>query len=729
MADFVSILKNNWKINQTLGGYGPLCSLVSLYDLIFDSNDDTSSYDSYRISSTGSWISGIKLDHDIICYNSSVYNTTGDVIKTNKLNFLNYGLDICPARFDPAAKYYKLSTTVGTVTSELKIFDKSAALYPSSTLNFEGLPWDSVDPDSTADLTYTPISLGIGGPGVQLNTTLQLAETDPIFNATIKQDGLTSYTKIALNTNNYKTWQIIGFFIDDINSKIDTLSYIELRTLLHEYKEVLKYCYVWLKVRYFGDYINQDDFEQELNMNASVQHKNINVSSSGDFNRYEKSLVSTDKSKADAHRPYIPKTVPSFDILSDSIYPGYKYSDDTDVNSVITTVISKTSFTDNDPTNIGTLQTTPVNTVFTDTEGTANEIQDHTLDSLTHPGYFDPESRMTPSEYDHKPVLVPKDGNIITDGRIMSPTIDEIWTYIKRLVDGRINDNTALPTDISAPRSQTTNKRITEDILPVPAKNFRIYDKLNVSRVGDPLETTIINTDEFTTREKLVIKSYINAPEGIVLNQYDQVLRISEVVVGATGKTDRDITNFTPWQENPAEYEDVRDSNAIQPDKINTATLQTSSLWGPRVQPLSIREIEALLKEAKLNIISVAKFVKENFAVTGSLGRELNTSNEIQKARGSLYQLHKDYNFKIDDPNTVFGMTDGQITLPVGETRNLDGFILGKSKTTNNDYYGQSSEVPVEANSYGSSEVYLAADGTWRALWSHVRIPIVSEEF
>lgn len=731
--DFVAIQKNPWKITQTLNGFGPVCSLVSLYDLIFNSDDDTSSYDSYRISASGAWVSGLKLDHDIICYNSGVYNTAGDVIKTNKENFLNYGLDICPVKFDPAAKAHDLVVSYVNsknqqVNSTLKVRDKAAALYPSSSVMFEGFAWDSVDPDSTAELTYTPVSVGIGSSGTQLSTTFQLSETDPIFNATIKQDGLTSYTKIALSTNNYKTWQIIGHFIEDINSQIDTLLYPDLRTLLHNYKDALRYCYVWVKTRYFADYINPNSFTQDLTTESDVQHRNLNVSASGDFNRYEKNVVSTDESKASAHRPYIPKTVPSVDLLSDAIFPGYKFDDETDVQTVIDGVIKKTAFSDKDDSAIGQLQTTPVNTLYTDAEGTSNEPSDHLLDSLSHPGYYDPESRMTAAEYDHKPTLVPKNGNVVTDGRIMSPTIDEIWVYIKRLVDGRLNDDTASDPDVSRPKAETSQRKITEDLLPVAPKNFRISDKLNVTRIGDPLDTTIINTDNSTVREKLVIKSYINSPEGLSLDQYAQLKLISDAIIGPN-ETSHGIAQLTPWQENPASYDEIRDSNAIQPDTVNVTLLQKDATWGPRPNPLSMREVEALLKQAKLNMISLARFMKENLTVTGGLGRELNGTDPTKKAQGGLYQLHKDYNFKVDDPNTIFGATDGGLSLPVGETRAASGSILGRSKAAANDYYGQSPEIPTGRNEAGSSEVYLAADGTWRALWTHVRVPIVTEEF
>jgi len=732
----IIIQKNPWKVNQTLNGFGPICSLVSVYDLIFDANDDSASYDGYRISPTGVLSSGMSMDHDIICYNSSVYQTNGEVIKTSLDNFLNYGIDICPAKFDPSAKTAKKTISFTHPLSNLPInevmtfSDKASALYPTSTITFEGSRWNTLDLTSTSDLTYSPVSLGIGGSGSSATTTFQISETDPVFNATIKQDGLTSYTKIALGTNNFKTWQIIGHFIPDILTRVEALAtYESLRELLHFYKDALKHCYVWIKLRYFADYINQDEFEQDLNPNSDVKHKNIIVSATGDYNRYDGRLNSTEESKPTSHRPYIPKTVPSLDLLSDKIYEGYDYNNDLDRESTLSNVISQTTFTDSDSTSIGQLQTTPVNQVFTENEGTVNEETDHQKDSLTHPGYFDPESRMVPAEYDHKPVLLSKDGNLITDGRILSPTVDELWVYIKRLVDGRLNDDTALSSDSGVPRSTTANRKITEDLLPVAPKNFKIYDKNDVERLGDPLDTTIMDTGSGITREKLVISSYINAPEGLSLSQYDQLLRISEAIIGTTGKNTKNISNFAPWQTNPSSYEDIRDSNPVQPDMLNTGTLQSSQLWGPRSQPLSLREVEALLKQAKLNMISLARFMKENFSITGGLGRELNITDESKKARGAMYQFHKDYNFKVDDPNTVFGGVNGNVELPLNETRDVEGLIVGKSKSLDNNYYGQSSEIPNEPNSFGSSEVYLAADGTWRTLWSHVRVPIVSEEY
>jgi hypothetical protein len=43
--------------------------------------------------------------------------------------------------------------------------------------------------------------------------------------------------------------------------------------------------------------------------------------------------------------------------------------------------------------------------------------------------------------------------------------------------------------------------------------------------------------------------------------------------------------------------------------------------------------------------------------------------------------------------------------------------------------YGVTNVLPEKANDYSSADVYLAADGNWRYIFDHVRLPILKEEF
>lgn len=150
--------------------------------------------------------------------------------------------------------------------------------------------------------------------------------------------------------------------------------------------------------------------------------------------------------------------------------------------------------------------------------------------------------------------------------------------------------------------------------------------------------------------------------------------------------------------------------------------------WSPRKNPLSLRELESRVMNAKYNIIANFRFLKENFAITGGLGKRMNTGDLTKAAGGSLYQMHRDYNMKIDDPNTVYNpdgvLPEGKAVSPVGET-----FGIGLKKETDTDYYGASAELPDANGDFGSADVYMAADGTWRYLFDHVRLPILDETY
>ena len=125
------------------------------------------------------------------------------------------------------------------------------------------------------------------------------------------------------------------------------------------------------------------------------------------------------------------------------------------------------------------------------------------------------------------------------------------------------------------------------------------------------------------------------------------------------------------------------------------------------------------MKMNRYNIMKTNLFLKENFAVTGGLGRKARSDSAQDKAAGSLYQLHKDYNYDIDDPNTVLDTTINEFN-PTNPKPNA---VL---QTDNEGDYGSSEELKDSSREFSSAETYLAGDGTWRSIREHSRAVVLT---
>ena len=134
----------------------------------------------------------------------------------------------------------------------------------------------------------------------------------------------------------------------------------------------------------------------------------------------------------------------------------------------------------------------------------------------------------------------------------------------------------------------------------------------------------------------------------------------------------------------------------------------------------------------KYNIITQARFVKENFAVTGGLGKRNgeNPDDMSNFASGSLYQLHKNYNFDVANPNTFYNVAGTSTgfdndNLSVGARAELDDddWRTPEQKASGHiryvENYGTSKALSEDQEKYSSSDVYLSA--WWR--WWRCRFP------
>ena len=127
----------------------------------------------------------------------------------------------------------------------------------------------------------------------------------------------------------------------------------------------------------------------------------------------------------------------------------------------------------------------------------------------------------------------------------------------------------------------------------------------------------------------------------------------------------------------------------------------------------------------------------ETFGVTGQFGKVV--KDTYNSAAGSLYQFHKDYNFHVDTPNTWFNQNgdgtpekgtsivlDDPTKTPVG-LENLVGKNISVKKFAAN--YGKNENFVEDPEKVSASDVYLAADGTWRYVFDQVRVPVLKSRF
>ena len=686
-----------------------------------------------------------------------------------------------------------------------------------------------------------------------------------------------------------------------------------------EIQEVLQDIYVWVKATFFADYISPDEFNQDLNQDADVVHNNLMLSSKGDFNRYDLTVApenvltnlsqftNTDlfgsvffenntivdseairlKERSENRRPYIPKTIPSLDLLSAEIIdPRTIYSPTGQPTSQVE-LYQKLSLTGmsifyamnpnekqdspehqhyeairtniakwlihvdtikNEQKNvIGALQLEPIDRLnaFRIITTEANRDQsavpwgpNDVIPQLYHPGYYDPETRIFPgsyridtnpgtgeliinkgaldraTEYSHTPTVIPKDGNIITDGRILSPTIDELWQYIKRLVDGRpadfniigetkaYNQFNDFGTFIPA-IEQTENPKDTR--LPI-AQNFRFVNDIKernvgqydfIQKIGDPLsvkvvktlenQSVIVNTvPEFPAAdnsERLVVDYFINIPDNFSYSIFDSLVRFGNHVTTFDSKENnsfnpnagkRSIDNFTAWmQTRVGDYatqlvEDDSDNNSSDSKNKRLKqheTVSYRSSWGPRLKPYSLRELELADNQLKYNLITLARYLEANFALTSDMGKRYENDTQFDEAindlfvrrgsaaHGTLYQFHKYYNQNVQNPNTVFAREKNSKT-----TKNNFGYsaefsdtnwiieydknkinVIKKERklgpnsskfessqmTTDRAYYGIDDNLDLRTDRYSSEDVYLSASGEWRYKFDRVRIPVL----
>jgi hypothetical protein len=564
---------------------------------------------------------------------------------------------------------------------------------------------------------------------------------------------------------------------------------------------LLKNTFVWVRAPFYADYIKPDDFEQSLTPESKVVHNELMLSGAGDFKKYDMSITQDatlfgkdiDDNKnvsqyglgaksttanidalglSELSMPYIPKTSPTVDIYTsklldeEKLLQGIKgtneHKDPTNYSSKISLLKGSTQiqkFLDEKVSgNDMIIRGLPVAAINRDN---AVKPENTSPESLIPPNWFDPENRYSDEYYSKMtkfPTVVPKDGNLYVDGRIIGPTIDEIWIMLKKLTGGRLSDDhsdtRATELDIGIPvgtsnHSNNTDTTMTE--VPDSEFNFKIDD--GTPKYGDPIDfkydVNVDDTDKSNLyHQKLEITKFVNQNDTITYPVYSSLKLLSGSIVKNTGDgnccikkdgegeitTNRGITSFTAWKDISKDSGDVIEDNASVNDE--------DTFWGPRKSaPYSLRELEAMIKGNKYNIITQARFVKENFAVTGGLGKRTNPEGEKYNfASGSIYQMHQNYNFDVAKPNTFYN-NDGTDTgfdsdsKTCGARAVIDDPDMRTFEQRRDGHiryveeYGKSDTLSLNPEKFSSQDVYLSAAGDWRYVSDHVRIPILRGEW
>ena len=762
MAESTVIDRKTWKVWMSSTPTNPQATLHSLYDLLTNGemlystqNADTTSF------------VGADLGHDILIYKNDLYFTSGQLNQTKAFSMWElYGIDLNCPNYDKRNKplTYKLDDTKITALKDCDfyIYDKSAAIIPATIEGFHndsnvtGLAaWDN---GSTQDWSQYSKMFTVGSQDRAAslsNADIILCAKDTVFQSSmIFESGKDAYTQLYLNS----TKNVIDFIkrclekhITGNSSVIKNLeqyysSYDELLTALCNDEQVaylLKHIYIWVKAPFAADYVRPEDFDQNLNKDSNVIHKNIYARvSTGDFNRYAETAGQDEEASS---KMYIPKNAPLKDYVSS------KYTSEGDTTAE--TMENLIADADSPESDIGSVFTEPIK------DTTNLVLNGSTTTDLTPPQFFDPESRRAPETYNRVPAIIPKGGNSVADSRIISPTIDELWYIIKKNISGRPSDTATvvgedfaksyaspekgeIGSDRKGNKSRATRVNDKDTTL-TEVQNPFIFEYNNELRMGDPVDFEIIPSYYYNEAGELVENSDAGLSITEFFSQPDETVYVDFAdVITDTGTLER-------WVES-ADYIPLKE--VAIPGIETESKIGKVSAWLPRSAPLSMRELESRILGNKYEIIKNYRYITTNFGIVGALGLIRKDDNGNIINGGSLYQFHKDYNFNHFNPNTHFNMNgigekayddDGNWNTKSGLdaefsdiTNEEDSLLLYNSTELKKskrpllvENYGKSKYLDENGEEYSGADIYLSAIGDWRYKAEHLRASILRSRY
>lgn len=643
-------LSQEWKQAFLKNDYESFSQKVSLYDLLFYKKDGTNHYLRVTLSNTGeNYFYGYNLNHSIIALDLNYVNTSddyyhiykydidtddNDIIQHSKKITISFALP----SFDKRAKPIfltkdNINDIIGddATANSLSTFIKNAM--PTSLLesdyfysiqNSSGYSYAPgikiYDFDAIQNVSYIDsfslksiftIDNEILNVKMPKNTNFDftLCAEDTQFEKKYLSEYseyFKAYSSLAININSSFWKNLFCEYYCFENSKINlyTLSSDgSFATLTPLVEYLLKNCYILVKCPFFADYVNYEDFGQNLSKNANVIHQNLMLSSTSDFNRFDNN--SDDNiDDTSSTRPYLPTTIPSIDRFASDLLE--KYSLDYIIN-----IESK-----KEDSNIGYLQTQ----TFENYDENARNSTMKKNSSTLAPLWFDPDSRSEASDYNDIPVFMPKNGNLYVDGRIISRTIDELWEAIKRLESGRDSDSLISNKDeIGYPYNDEDLYQTSSDTR-MSLKKMKFISSDNKNKIGDPTYITYSDSKILTFR----VEEWVNDPQKIKYNLIDE------------------IKHLYGWDFS------VEDS-LITVTKALEA-VGTLEEYAPSENPYSLRELESLLRGLQYNLAYLTIYLTKNFARVGQLG-EIKNKDTFNESAGTLYQLHR--NFKNDTDNNA----------------------------------------------------------------------------
>ena len=719
---------------------------------------------------------GSKLKHNLVILNENVY--AASVFNGNFEQCYRYALDISPATFDKRAKTrvekIDVRETLGITANftqldpkiEFYVQDKDAALYPTDikTSFAVNSTWKAYfrnvsslsDQDTTVSYRVDEMfTASVDTDASPSTSDIYVRDTDEVFTATmVFEDGKKAYTSVGVNRTIKILKLILGAIYFNSNKSQDLVSLSEYINTLNEAqrenifsllinakigdKPLLSYIYLWVKAPFCADYIDPEDFNQDLNQDADVVHRNLLLANNynsvrNNFNRYNEDTDYIGKASNDMlekmSRPYCPMTSPMKDILSEKLMLLSGVSG----SSIREKAQKLLEDSLKDDSIIGSVLVSPKGTDVTD------------LARFTPFTFYDPESREEADYYNELgklPTLIGRDGNLTTDGRIMSPTIDELWYIIYKTILGHSNESSNV---ISFPKSNNYGSGDTS--LFEATKEYKWTDDEAGNVKGNPL-SFLFKTNDKGEVNGIDVDEWVANPDEHFINVHTQIQRIST-----------DITKF--FDEQNPDIEHSRDIFHTGDDIAlgNSATHTKDEItakdreYGPRNVPLSLRELEAAMMGIKYNVDNNFIFDSKTYAVTGMFGKVEKDEKGVIIAGGSLYQMHRDYNANVTNPNTVFKMgadnngnngrdaTFGDLNNQKEYHKNkVKVYLLDKKNKRTNiektsgmpllvENYGKSITLASEQGEYTGSDVYMAADGTWRYKAEHMRTPILRSRY
>lgn len=719
---------------------------------------------------------GSKLDHNLVILNENVY--AASVFNGNFEQFYRYALDVSPATFDKRSKTrvekIDLKEALGIDASftqseseiEFYVQDKAAALYPTDikTVFAVNSTWKAyfrnVSILANRDVTTSyrvdeMFTASVDTDASPSSSDIYVRDTDEVFTATmVFEDGKKAYTTVGVNRTERILQLILGAILFNSNKSQNLVSLRDylagitkaqrenLFSLLVNAKigdkPLLSYVYLWVKAPFCADYIDPEDFNQDLNQDADVTHRNLLLANNynnvrNNYNRYNEDVDYSGSTSSDMlekmSRPYCPMTSPMKDILSEKLMLLSGVSGDS-IREKAQKLLDDSL---KDDSIIGSVLVTPKGTDATD------------IARFTPFTFYDPESREEADYYNELgklPTLIGRDGNLTTDGRIMSPTIDELWYIIYKTILGHSNESSNV---VSFPQSNNYGSGDTS--LFEATKEYKWIDDKAGNVKGSPL-SFLFKTNDNGEVNGIAVDEWVANPDEHFINVHTQIQRIST-----------DITKFFDAQ-NPdvAKSRDIFNTgDDIALGNAQTHTKDTITAkdreYGPRSVPLSLRELEAAIMGIKYNVDNNFIFDSKTYAVTGKFGKVEKDDNGAIIAGGSLYQMHRDYNADVTSPNTVFKMGadntgDNGRDATFGDLNNQKEYhkdhtkvylLDKKNKRTEIEKtsgmpllvenYGKSVSLATEQGEYTGSDVYMAADGTWRYKAEHTRTPILRSRY